>query len=121
MGECVRDVDVVDYEVADEFTAHVRAKTSAGAGGGYVCASVGIKTSLETCLGRIWSGEGCIRREETPGAGDDSDGNVIALVNLAEPLPEEVVVVSTQSIELLWLIERDYRDSVFVCDGDVLF
>lgn len=59
-----------------------------------------------------------IRGEEAPIGGQNGDGDVIALVDLAETLAEKVVGVLVQGIELLGVVEGDDGDGALVGDGD---
>lgn len=62
-----------------------------------------------------------VRREKSSCAGEHSDVDVLALVNLSETLGEEVVKVLVQSIQLLRPVERDDCDTIAISERDELF
>ena len=60
----------------------------------------------------------CSRGEEAAIAGEDGDGDVLALVDFTETLAQKVVEVLVESIELLGVVEGDDGHAGLVSDGD---
>lgn len=60
----------------------------------------------------------CSRGEEAAIAGEDGDGDVLALVDFTETLAQKVVEVLVESIELLGVVESDDGHAGLVGDGD---
>ena len=60
-----------------------------------------------------------LRAEETAGAGDEGDGDVLHVGDGEEEFRDVVVVILGEGIELLGEVERDDGDVVTLCEGDV--
>lgn len=62
-----------------------------------------------------------VRREEPTGSGEHGDVDIIALVNLSQPLAEEVIKILVEGIQLVGPIESNDRNAILVRESDELF